>query len=220
MLVSLCSELSIRVDVIDVLTTCAVPPVGDAAETTTSRVSSTRITESVQDGNMATTQALMGRKYRVVANCWTTTTATEAASRSAPRIHVDANSVCNLLPCPGKYVCSVMPLELLSPLRFSDSASVYEDVDEQHIIEPIEASISAGVDEGWRCTVLIYDNGCMEIIDDGRESGRSSPHIITNVGGQDVRQGLVQSIENLVQKRKCDCPGEQLQPVHLAIDFM
>ena len=140
------------------------------------------------------------------------------ASRSAPLVHVEPDAVCNLLPRPGKYTCFVKTLTEEPPHISEESATMrsgYED-DEQHIIEPSEPSVSAGMDEGWRCTVLIDDNGCVDIIDDERGN---IPHT-ANVGCTDAKQGLAECIENLAHKRRRDLGTHQGQPVHLAIDFM
>lgn len=69
---TLCSKLSITVSVVDFLTTCDTrrPSLDDDENAETLRVSSTRVTESVLNGDMMTTRALLGRKYRLVANEW------------------------------------------------------------------------------------------------------------------------------------------------------
>ena len=69
---TLCSKLSITVSVVDFLTTCDTrqPSLDEDDNAETLRVSSTRVTEAVCNGDMMTTRALLGRKYRLVANEW------------------------------------------------------------------------------------------------------------------------------------------------------
>lgn len=200
MLMSLCAELSIRVNVVDVLTTCALPPEEEnASNGPMSRVSSTRITESVQVGDMTTTRALLGRKYRLIAKQWKTTTrssdaATSNARRRQSLLRVEPHAICNMLPRPGQYECIVL---LFTPPSSSTPDGGCGGDGEQRIVKPTDTSTASFNDEeGSRCTVAIDSSGCLDLLD---------------VSDDDAGMRFVQRL----QRR-----GDGAQMLHLAIDFL
>ena len=146
MLGELCEEFSIRVDVVDVLTTCAVP--GGA----TVRVSSTRLREAVEAGEMAAANALLGRRYRLVADAWSVD--------GDGSIGIEPRALCNLAPSAGEFGATA------SFVRGAAAEAGARGAD-QRVIDPsaCDDEEAAGL-AAWRVAVTVEGDGRLRILDD------------------------------------------------------
>ena len=163
MLRELCDELSIRLDVVEALTTCELPCAAATSQPSqplgaTVRVSSTRLREAVRAGEMAAANALLGRKYRLVADAWSVDSDNDNA------IVIEPQALCNMSPGQGEFRATVSFLS-------ADVSDIEENSGvDQRVLHPMCPEDDGDEPERWPCVVRIERGGLLRILSDGGET--------------------------------------------------